>query len=61
MKFKLETPVCEFCGIIRKLHNDIQKEKCSKARKISHENDERNKKRKRKFDIKRIDYFVKLK
>ena len=58
MSFKFSPTICEFCGLNRKLHNTIQKQKCSNARKAAHENDERPRKKKKvSYDQSTVNYF----
>ena len=61
MSYKLSPTICEFCGLHRKHHNEIQKKKCSNARKAAHENDKLPRKNKRVFYESSINYLVNIK
>lgn len=62
MSYKFSPTICEFCGLNRKHHNEIQKKKCSNARKSAHENDKRPRKNKIVFyDESAINYLVNIK
>lgn len=41
MTYTFASWTCEFCGLHRKLHNELQKKQCSDARKKSYEDAKR--------------------
>jgi len=59
MTYKFSSFICDICGNHRKLHNDIEKEKCSSLRKKLHENDQRPRRSKRVYNEKTINYLTK--
>jgi len=59
MSFKFSPTICEFCGLNRKHHDEVQKQKCSQARKVAHEKDKRPRKKDKNvvYDESTINYF----